>query len=553
MKGKTKFEISENQKEYIVALKKQSLLWLLLLLLLLPLLLLIPFRKNINIQSIDKKTQSPVAKANVYLQYIDYQLYNFHTKRFFTHDSIELYCQSDSTGIANYKNIKYTLYSLIFHSNKKAKIIASTKCLYGDSSRIFRKLNKKIFKLNLKDRFYPYTFFIQDKENHQPIAGAKVFARIQTKGKIYIYEGITQPDGSIYFGKFPYCGKYIIAASANAYITDSITGDAHYLYDNDSLKKIKLTPQKQSIHFFVKDLKTKQAIANAEAKLIINGQVVQSVRTNSNGYAVSPGEGVFTNVAVNKNFTIQASKEFYHDTTKSDNVKHWVNLSDSSKILYLRPLYNSLTFRDISNNLGLAGVKNIIYINGKAQPNAVYSNNNGYFTVSGLNPNDKIKIVASKPGYNTNDYTINNQKFADLIKSPQNRRNIPLTKPQVPTPPPPKEIPHSTNDNNTPTPPPGTKVYPCEAPQEAGGQGITTNVHSIGNSIKFTINWDMYNVPDQIIIYCGTGSNKKRIFSTNGPVSGKGSATLFCKKHFITVKIIGQQQGTQWSYRMNCE
>lgn len=545
MKGKESFLFSPENQDYTVRLKKTNLWWLLLLLL--PLLLLIPFKKDITVKSIDKFSKNPVPSAEITGKYIDYQLINFKTWHFFTHDTMLLYGQTDSLALVTFKNIRYTLYSRLFFFGKKAFVSGTQNCYYGDSTRKFFKLKKNPpFNLELSPRVYNYYFTAYNIENDQPIPDVTIKAIVEQNGKVKTYEAKTLPDGTVYFENFPYCGKYKIYGEHQYYDSDTISGDSRYLYDNDTLHRVPMRPKKANLNFFARDLKTNEALPNTYGYLIINGDTVQKTVTNINGYS-SPAEGEFTDVPLTSDFTILAQHAYYFDTTKSDNVMHWQGLSDSAKTLYLRPSNFSLKFRDTDGKRGLPGTKNIIYVNGKPQPTPMYSNAKGYFTLSGVKPNDVISIVASKPGYTTNDYTVKNVKASDLQNAPQNRRDIPLKKQPQPTPPPPPRPQPRPN----PTPPPN--VLPCEAPQESGGQGITTKVHSIGNSGKFVISWDMYNVPDQLIVYCGTGSNKRQIYSTRGAVSGKGTATLICKQHFITVKIIGQQTGTQWKYEMQCE
>ena len=547
MKGKANFIFTPENETYTVKLKKTNLWWLLLLLL--PFLLLIPFKKDITVKTIEASSKTPVQDVDIKINYVDYQVIRFNKFGFFTHDTLQLYGVTDSTGTVIFKDVRYTLYSSLFFGGKKAEISGSQNCFYGDSLYKFHKLKSNPpFELLLYPRVYDYYFDAIDIVNSQPVPGATVKAIVKQNGKVKVFEGKTMPDGKVFFENFPYCGEYKIFAEHPFYDSDTISGDSKYLYGNDTLHKIPMRPKTTSLNFFARDLKTKEPLPNTTGYLIINGDTVATTITNTNGFS-SPAEGEFTNVPVTADFTILASHNYYYDTTKSDNVQHWQGLSDSGKTLYLRPGSFSLKFKDTDGHRGLAGVRNDIYVNGKKLPHPIFSNANGYFTVSGIKPDDKISIIASKPGYETNDYTVKNIKAADLQKADQNRRTIPLRKKQQPTPPPPPP----PNPNPQPGPPPNTHVFPCEAPQESGGQGITTKVHSIGNSKRFTITWDMYNVPDQLIVYCGTGSAKKQIFSTRGAVSGRGRATLYCKQNYITVKIIGQQSGTQWEYQMQCE
>ncbi len=543
MKGKQNFIFKPEEGEYVVALKKKSWWWLLLLLLLLPLLLLIPFKKDLTVKTVDAKNKSSIPLTDVHLKYVDYQMFNFKTKKFFTHDTITLYDESDDSALASFEDVGYTLYSRLLFASKKAEIIGTNDCFFGDSLYNFHKLkNGSVFELLMSTRVYNYDFKVVNFENGQPIAGAKVVGTAELNGKTYTWEGITEPDGTVFFENFPYCGQFEVVGSAYGYLNDTLRGDARFLWgDIDTVRTLRLRPEKKMIDFFVRDLRNNQLLADATGSLIINGNVVQTTKTNINGYGEFPEE-----VHILEDITIKAEKPFYNDTTKSDRVDKWVARSDSAKTLYLRPNLKDLQFRNTDGTHGLPGVKNIVYVNGQARPQPVYSNADGYFVVTGVKPTDKISIVATKAGYTKNDYSVKNKVMQDLLNGPQSGRDIPLKKEQQPTPPPPNPQPQPN-----PEPPP-PNVIPCEAPQESGGQGVTINVHSIGNSGKFTINWDMYSVADQIIVYCGSGNSKKQIYSTQGPVSGIGQAELRCASGYITVKIIGPQEGTQWKYSMKC-
>lgn len=544
MKGKQNFIFNPEDKDYVVSLKKKNWWWLLLLLLLLPLLLLIQCKKDVPIKTVDINTSSTIPMTDVVFKYVDYQMFNFKTKKFFTHDTISLTDVSDTTGMAKFSEIKYTLYSRLFFASKKAEISGRNDCFFGDSLYKFHKLkNGEIFNLGMTYGKYNYNFKVVNIENGQPIPGAKVVASAELNGKTYTWEAIAEPDGTVYFENFPYCGTSIIIGSAYGYFNDTIQGNSEYLYgDLDTLRTLRLRPEKKMISFYARDLNSKQLLANATGNLIIDGNTTQTVLTNVNGYGEFSEE-----VHIIKDFTILAQKSYYADTSKSDRVDHWIGLSDSAKTLFLRPLTKTIQFRDTDGSRGLGGVKNIIYVNGQPQATPVYSNADGYFTVSGVKPSDKISITASKSGYETNNFTIKNDEMKKLLDGPQSGRDIPLRKKEQPTPPP---VNPPTPPPTPPTPPPNVK--PCEAPQEAGGQGVTINAHSLGNSKQFTITWDMYSVPDQLIVYCGTGNTKKQIFTTRGAVSNGGTASLYCASGYITIKIIGQEDGTQWKYSMKC-
>ncbi len=546
MKTKENFTYETQQSEYVIKMKKRNYWWLLLfLLLLLPLLLLITMKKDVHFKTVDAINQTTLANTNVQFTYVDKQLYNFKTSSFLTHDTLHLKGVTGDDGIVIFEAVKYTVYSKLFHGGELTTVTATNDCFMGDSIRPkFHKLkNKREEILELPYRTYDYQFQVIDIDDGQPIVDADVTAE-SGNGKKWNVK--TDPSGMVVLEDFPYCGDASVYATAYGYDRDSIIkSDARYFYGNiDSARTLRLMPIKKMIKFLVKDLVTKQPIANATAELIIDGTVVQTVKTNINGRGTAVGEGSFDEVKITETVTIHAEKAFYNDTSKTAKVDDFIKLDEEGRTLYLRPTLSDVQFRDTDGRNGLSGVKNIITINGKKRPTPEFSNGSGYFMVSGVRATDKISITASKSGYRTNSSTIRSRKFSDLMSGNASKRDIPLTKNNPPPPPPPPPPP-----NDDPPPP---NVVPCDAPVESGGEGVTIKVHSVGSAKKFAITWDMYSVPDRLIVYCGTGSKKKVIYDTRTPVSKGGTANLRCSKNYITVKVIGSDN-TQWKYKMQCD
>lgn len=83
----------------------------------------------------------------------------------------------------------------------------------------------------------------------------------------------------------------------------------------------------------------------------------------------------------------------------------------------------------------------------------------------------------------------------------------------------------------------------------AGGSGVTTKIYSTGgNGGNFTINYDMYGVPDQMDVYV----RNILVASTTGPVSGVGTLTVPSNKLSagtqVKVQVTGPL-GTAWQYQ----
>ena len=134
MRSKTnKKELHVNQKvkysgatdTYIVQLKKRRRWWWLLLLLL-PLLLLIKCERSLTVYCYDMDTQEPVGGAKVKLNYSYHYLFD-DTGLFTEYDEVKQ-CVTDKNGLAQFDNIKCSLFCYLFHLNGDAGIIAASDC-----------------------------------------------------------------------------------------------------------------------------------------------------------------------------------------------------------------------------------------------------------------------------------------------------------------------------------------------------------------------------------------------------------------------------------------
>lgn len=109
-----------------------------------------------------------------------------------------------------------------------------------------------------------------------------------------------------------------------------------------------------------------------------------------------------------------------------------------------------------------------------------------------------------------------------------------------------------------------TATYTCDDEARSGGDGVTTNKHTLGkNSGKVVLNFDMENVPDKLEVYY----EGKLIASTtqipgneNGYVGGENGAGCcnqlsfdykFNKEDFCIVVVTGGDS-TSWTYTLGC-
>ncbi len=434
MKKKTEFNFNDTEKVHIIQLKKRKYWWLLLFLLLfLPLLLLIRFEKDLIFKTVNQTNMSILAGSNVKFIYTDQVFFDFSDTEFLKTDTLSFQDTTNNQGIVIFKNISYTLFSVLFHADDKAEVYATNNCFSADSLRpIFKDLkNNEETILKLKERTYNIDFQVVDKSDNQPLPEADIELTDQN-GKIY--KAKTNAHGEVVFENISYCSQIKVKGSKYGYSDDSLSNKVAIIVSDTEKRKLRLDPIKDIIKFIVKDLYTKELLPEVNAKLIIENTTI-NLTTNTNGV----GKGVFENVHIIKKMHIETSKTFYYDTiTPTYLVGKFVKLSEKDRTIYMRSQTQSIEFNNIDGASGtrLAGVNNKISINGKFVSNQI-SNSNGIFTVAKVFPNDKISIISSKNGFITNSTKVKNKTFSDLNTAQS--RTVPLNKKPPPPPPPPAD------------------------------------------------------------------------------------------------------------------
>jgi hypothetical protein len=109
-----------------------------------------------------------------------------------------------------------------------------------------------------------------------------------------------------------------------------------------------------------------------------------------------------------------------------------------------------------------------------------------------------------------------------------------------------------------------TAVYNCDDEARSGGDGITTNKHTIGKKSGIIhLNFDMQNVPDKLEVYYEgklVASTTQIPGNENGYVGGENGAGccsqlsfnyVFNKEDFCIVVVSGGTD-TSWTYTLGC-
>ncbi len=523
MKAKETHTYSPDEKEYVIELKKKNYWWLLLFLL--PLVLLIKLDKDVVFKTVDSVDNKPLQGTFVDLTFHERYLFNFSTFSFFSNDKIQRNDSTNEDGIVVFKDVSYSVFSMLFFATEDAYVTATNNCFSGDSISPryhgLKHLDENILKL--PERSFDLEFMVVDADDGEPLPEAEVVAISRSKtGKEQSWKKTTDVAGLIVLEGVPYCGEIELVGSKYGYDNDTIKNKVEYITGKiESGRTLRLKPIKTKIKFIVRDLKTKETIPNVVASLKIEGKTVSTLRTNTNGVGI----GFFDDIRLLDEFTIMVQKAYYYDTTRTDKVDKFIKLDEKKRTIYMRPKKQNITFRNINAKTGkpIAGVKNEISINGSDRKEVEYSNSNGTFIISGVFGEDKISITASKSGYKPNSHTIRNGVFSDLLKGAQNKRDIPLeANPPPPPPPGPRKncrvfftglvIGDEFVDKHI------SKIYRVDKYSEYVGAGeYPDNSVAFPKSVKTTFDGMAIDKETRVIIYSGKNFTGRVLLDKTGP------------------------------------
>lgn len=419
MQGSQNFSFNNEQQEYVVTIRGNGHKKLLLLLLLLPLILLLKFNKQIDVKTVNGESDEKIVGADVTVKYQYRRFVKFSPFGFFTCDTVVTSGQTGEDGVCEI-NAEYTLFSRLFYTGDTATLTACEGCMLSDTTTKFfhALLPTEILKLEAKS--YDITFRVIDADDNSPLPDAEVIARTVDGNKSW--KEISDADGYVCLQKVPYCAQIELTGSHQSYINDTISGEIADLIKEPQKRNLVLKPGNGAISFMVKDLYNEMAVAGAKAQLINENGTQTEITVNTDG----EGKGGFDSIGYKSKFKIKVTHHYYHDTvTDLFQVDKYMKMSDDKRIIYIRPLTRTVIFRNLTDEetgKPLPGVSNDIYINGKKTA-TVISNNQGVFQVGNVKPDDKISIIAKKPGYNTNNYTVKNKKISEISDN-QAKRDI---------------------------------------------------------------------------------------------------------------------------------
>lgn len=383
----------------------------------------------------------------------------------------------------------------------------------------------------IKEKF---DFFVKNKITFQPIPGAKVEVMLVDKGTQKLRgESITNVDG---IGRGFYDDAFILSkvqikASKLHYKDGELEGD--YTVEEfkklpDSLRVIYLEPEPYVVEFQNIDTLTNKPIAG-----VLNEITVNSINGKTESYEeVSNNGGYFPVKAMEGDEISITSSLTPAYKTKNTIIEKY----KAEEVIYMEPEVVTLVFRTIDAVDGtLLGDCTLSAFLNSSPLSEPQNSLKGEFMVDDLLVNGTVSITASKQGYKTNNYSVNNALVAYLMKAPQRARDIPLE----------------------------LDLPPCQAGnvvENIQGKGEQIDSYSLGKRGPGTFVFDYYTgsrEPDRIMVYnCKEEdiSPSTLIFDT-GDLCTEGltlSKTLKFVEPVVTVHAITSSQTSVWSYCVHC-
>ncbi|HMD00474.1 MAG TPA: hypothetical protein VKH37_09985, partial [Ferruginibacter sp.] len=366
--------------------------------------------------------------------------YAYDNGKFFTHTGIDTTQISDSSGIATFVKLKYSVYSWLFEHNSPAIVTASNNCYVSDTlvPKFHGVGNNETLILELHPLFIEANFKVVDKDDHAALPGSSVTLITEAGGQQYTDTATTDPGGMVNFKKFPKCGKLVkVVATLEGYYPDSIVNKKAEDITGpvDPNRLLQLKPIKKPIEFFVIDCKSKQPIAGATVTIEFDfdgKHTTKTVNTNVDGQ----GKGTYQDAPIIAKIHLKGSAPYYKDGELPGwhAVGDFINYPKEKRTFCLEPDENTIEFIDVDSltRKPLENTLNTITIerNGQTIVKTARSNRNGVFPVQ-LQAGDVVSILAQHPpDYEDNDRKINKADAMKLIKGTQEDRTIPL-KPKV--------------------------------------------------------------------------------------------------------------------------
>lgn len=481
---------------------------------------MLPKTTDQTLYIVDKETSDPLACASVVYEYdLSGQTYT---------DSVV----SNAAGSVNLKHIpscgtfiikKVSCYGYEEVQNLKKYVPILTEV--PDSAIVALNPMKQSF-----------TYFVKNKFTDEPVPGATVDVRISTRnGQVIRGRSTTNVDGR---GRGVFEDAFILAdvslkANKKHYKEGTLT--RNYTVEEfaalpDSQRVVYMEPEPYMEKFQNVDSLTGVPISGVTNDIncsSISGDVYQEVE-------ISNRNGIFYIKALEGDcIDIHSNHDYYEP--KSTHIEKF----NKGQVIEMQPRKVDLRFSTVEASMWeiLPDCKLVISttVSGVSTP---HNSGNGQFVVEGVYCSEEISIVASKQGYSTNSTKINHTKVFDLVRAPQNARDIPLK----------IDLPPCNGGNSEQS---KVSAGSVSAPQ-------SFNMGTMSGSFEFEYDTSS-SCPDQIDIY---NHNVGESYSASNRIWSSGMVTTggvlqteisFNRGSIITIIVTtGSSDDSFWKYYVHC-
>lgn len=482
-----------------------------------------PKREDLHLKIQDLETNVPLADALVEYKYVERGQQRTDSVR--SNANGEAVVEGFlSCGV--FDLIKVSCYGYVdtLATNRAASVISE----YVDSATFRLRPIKQSF-----------TYFVKNKESHQPIPGAKCIVTL-TDSKANTTRGtsITNVDG---VGKGVYNDAFILAhldieASKQHYKTGKLEGNytvEQFAALPDSLRVIYLEPEQYVQEFQNVDSITNKPIAGVSNTIIVtdfDGKSDTCIEM-SNTYGFFP-------VKAKEGYKIDIISKHEPDyITKETHIAKY----DSVEIIKMMPDILSMTFRTIDHETGdLVPNCDLRITTSRSGVSLPVNSGTGEFVVSGLYRGESISIISSKTDYITNNTKIKNKNVNYLFNAQQSERDIPMTLYLLPC---------------------DEKVNNKQEDDVAAGTVSLPRSYNMGvNQGTFDIEYETGSIcPDCIDIYNHKPNENylsgQKIWSSGMVTTDgikKGTVTFNNGSVITVIVTTGPENGSVWSYNITC-
>lgn len=358
-----------------------------------------PRREDLHIQIVDAETLDPLPDASIKYRFIE------------NNDEVIDSTRADARGIVTLKQMRYC--GMIDTIVAECYGYADTSITNNTCALLIVPTDSTAIPLRpIKERF---TFFVKDRETRQPIPDAECIVTL------------TRPSGTSETPRTVHTSidGMGIAAYDNAFVLSAISIEAHkrHYYDghleggpwvvenfikqDDDTRTIWLEPEPYQEQFINVDSINGVPIPGVLNKITITDPAgnIETCEETSNS------NGVFPVTAKEGSHIVIESTNMPNYRNKITVIKHF----NEGERIKMEPVMTNFRLKTVKDNAKKPILPNCNLtisgsISGALQPT---NSGNGEFSIT-ARINENISITASKRGYSTNSYTVNNTPAANL-------------------------------------------------------------------------------------------------------------------------------------------